>query len=231
MAGRRRGARRAARPADRGPRRRRRRRPARRPRARSPARRAARRASRSPRSSAPGAWSRASGAWQVDVEPLRGGTHRGRPRAARLHRQRDRRAARRAARRSIRSAASPTCARGRLRMAAPRRVRRGPAARAAARAPRASSSTSTPTPRPLRERRRARASGCAASSAERVFAELRRIVAAREARRGLELMGALGATAVVLPELEALRGVRAEPLPPPRRLRPHARGARPRRSS
>jgi putative nucleotidyltransferase with HDIG domain len=44
-------------------------------------------------------------------------------------------------------------------------------------------------------------------SAERVFAELRRIVAAREARRGLELMSALGATAVVLPELEALRGI------------------------
>ncbi len=44
-------------------------------------------------------------------------------------------------------------------------------------------------------------------SAERVFAELRRIVAAREARRGLELMSALGATAAVLPELEALRGV------------------------
>jgi putative nucleotidyltransferase with HDIG domain len=44
-------------------------------------------------------------------------------------------------------------------------------------------------------------------SPERVFAELRRIVAAREVRKGLELMGALGATAVVLPELEALRGV------------------------
>jgi poly(A) polymerase len=44
-------------------------------------------------------------------------------------------------------------------------------------------------------------------SAERVFAELRRIVAARAALKGLELMGELGATAVVLPELEALRGV------------------------
>ena len=44
-------------------------------------------------------------------------------------------------------------------------------------------------------------------AAERVFAELRRIVSAREARRGLELMSSLGATAVVLPELEALRGV------------------------
>jgi putative nucleotidyltransferase with HDIG domain len=44
-------------------------------------------------------------------------------------------------------------------------------------------------------------------SPERVFVELRRIVAAREALRGLELMHELGATAIVLPELEALRGV------------------------
>ncbi|MGP0100135.1 MAG: HDIG domain-containing metalloprotein [Solirubrobacteraceae bacterium] len=53
----------------------------------------------------------------------------------------------------------------------------------------------------------AHAGGLSGVSAERVFAELRRIVAARQARRGLELMSALGATAVVLPELEALRGV------------------------
>jgi poly(A) polymerase len=44
-------------------------------------------------------------------------------------------------------------------------------------------------------------------SPERVFVELRRVVAASEALHGLELMGTLGATAVVLPELEALRGV------------------------
>jgi poly(A) polymerase len=44
-------------------------------------------------------------------------------------------------------------------------------------------------------------------SPERVFVELRRIVAARDALHGLELMGTLGATAVVLPELEELRGV------------------------
>jgi poly(A) polymerase len=44
-------------------------------------------------------------------------------------------------------------------------------------------------------------------SSERVFVELRRIVASPEALHGLELMSALGATAVVLPELEALRGV------------------------
>lgn len=42
---------------------------------------------------------------------------------------------------------------------------------------------------------------------ERVFAELRRVVAAPDPLRGLELMGQLGATAAVLPELDALRGV------------------------
>jgi putative nucleotidyltransferase with HDIG domain len=44
-------------------------------------------------------------------------------------------------------------------------------------------------------------------SGERVFIELRRILASPRARRGIELMSELGATAVVLGELEALRGV------------------------
>ena len=44
-------------------------------------------------------------------------------------------------------------------------------------------------------------------SAERVFIELRRILATERARQGIELLGELGATAVVLPELQALRGV------------------------
>jgi poly(A) polymerase len=51
------------------------------------------------------------------------------------------------------------------------------------------------------------APGLAGVSAERVFAELRRIIAAPRARPGLELMHELGVSAVVLPELEALRGV------------------------
>jgi putative nucleotidyltransferase with HDIG domain len=51
------------------------------------------------------------------------------------------------------------------------------------------------------------APGLAGVSAERVFAELRRIVAALQARAGLELMHELGVSTVVLPELEALRGV------------------------
>jgi poly(A) polymerase len=54
----------------------------------------------------------------------------------------------------------------------------------------------------------AHADALARCSAERVFVELRRIIAARDALTGLELMGELGATAVVLPELEALRGVK-----------------------
>jgi putative nucleotidyltransferase with HDIG domain len=44
-------------------------------------------------------------------------------------------------------------------------------------------------------------------SPERVFTELRRILAAPRGRFGLEMLGELGATAVVLPELDALRGV------------------------
>jgi poly(A) polymerase len=44
-------------------------------------------------------------------------------------------------------------------------------------------------------------------SPERVFLELRRTLASARALRGLELMGDLGATEVVLPELEAMRGV------------------------
>lgn len=44
-------------------------------------------------------------------------------------------------------------------------------------------------------------------SPERVFLELQRILASTQALHGLELMGELGATEVVLPELEAMRGV------------------------
>jgi poly(A) polymerase len=54
---------------------------------------------------------------------------------------------------------------------------------------------------------RAEAEGLRRVSAERIFLELRRIVAAPGAIRGLELMGELGAMEVVLPELQALRGV------------------------
>jgi poly(A) polymerase len=58
----------------------------------------------------------------------------------------------------------------------------------------------------LREARAA-AAGLRAVASERVFTELRRTLAANGAVSGLRMMGELGATAIVLPELEALRGV------------------------
>jgi poly(A) polymerase len=54
---------------------------------------------------------------------------------------------------------------------------------------------------------RAAAPGLAGVASERVFAELRRVVCAPAALAGLEVMDAVGATQVVLPELSALRGV------------------------
>jgi poly(A) polymerase len=54
---------------------------------------------------------------------------------------------------------------------------------------------------------RVHADGLGEVSGERVFMELRRILAAPLALRGLELMGDVEATAAVLPELESLRGV------------------------
>jgi putative nucleotidyltransferase with HDIG domain len=53
----------------------------------------------------------------------------------------------------------------------------------------------------------ARAGGLVRVAPERVFAELRRILVADGALAGLELMDALGATDVVLPELTEMRGV------------------------
>ena len=54
---------------------------------------------------------------------------------------------------------------------------------------------------------RRHAAAVAAASPERVFAELRSLLAAEGAVAGLELMRELGITAAVLPELEALVGV------------------------
>jgi putative nucleotidyltransferase with HDIG domain len=53
----------------------------------------------------------------------------------------------------------------------------------------------------------AAAPGIERVAAERVFGELKRVVGTRDARRAMALMAAHGLTAVVLPELEALRGV------------------------
>jgi poly(A) polymerase len=54
---------------------------------------------------------------------------------------------------------------------------------------------------------RTHAPGLARVSAERVWAELRRIVAAPDPVRGFELLHALALTREVLPELDALRGI------------------------
>jgi tRNA nucleotidyltransferase/poly(A) polymerase len=54
---------------------------------------------------------------------------------------------------------------------------------------------------------RASAAGLAGVSAERIFAELRRIVASPRPRAGVELAAALAVLEHVLPELAALRGV------------------------
>jgi poly(A) polymerase len=61
-----------------------------------------------------------------------------------------------------------------------------------------------PTARSARES----ASALERVAAERIFMELRRIVGAARALHGLELMDELDITAVVLPEIHALRGVR-----------------------
>jgi putative nucleotidyltransferase with HDIG domain len=55
---------------------------------------------------------------------------------------------------------------------------------------------------------RACAPALRAVAGERVFAELRRVIGAERALDGLALMERLGATAAVLPELEALRDIR-----------------------
>jgi poly(A) polymerase len=54
---------------------------------------------------------------------------------------------------------------------------------------------------------RERVMGLKDVSPERVFVELQRIVASAQALRGIEIMGELDATEVVLPELAAMRGV------------------------
>ena len=58
---------------------------------------------------------------------------------------------------------------------------------------------------------RAQAEGLSGVASERVFAELRQLVASADPVAGVELMDAVGATPVVLPELSALRGVEQSP--------------------
>jgi len=58
---------------------------------------------------------------------------------------------------------------------------------------------------------RAAASRAAEPAGERQLAELRQLVGSSDLLRGLRLLGELGVTAVVLPELETLRGVEQGP--------------------
>jgi poly(A) polymerase len=58
---------------------------------------------------------------------------------------------------------------------------------------------------------REHAAGLERVSPERIFAELKRVVVCDAALEGLRLMDELGATPLVLPELEALRGVEQNP--------------------
>jgi poly(A) polymerase len=94
---------------------------------------------------------------------------------------------------------------GRLRMAAPSAFAKDPL-RVLRLARIAVELDLEPEPETIR-RARERAGDLARCSPERVFVELRRIVAARQALRGLRLLDELSATAVVLPEIDALRDV------------------------
>ena len=82
---------------------------------------------------------------------------------------------------------------------------------------------STPPPA---ARSSANAPGIERVAAERVFAELKRVVSADAVLRGLRADGRARADRRRPARAERAQGHRAEPLPPPRRLRPHARGAR-----
>ncbi|MGD0452925.1 MAG: HDIG domain-containing metalloprotein [Solirubrobacteraceae bacterium] len=144
------------------------------------------------------------GAWQVDVEPLRGGTIEA-DLALRDF--------------TVNAIAQPIAGgapvdplggaadlrAGRLRMAAPDAFSRDPLR--VLRLVRLALELDLQAEAETLRCAGAHADGLAGVSPERVFVELRRIIGARQARRGLELMSALGATAVVLPELDALRGV------------------------
>ena len=138
--------------------------------------------------------------------------NRGRPRHARLHRQRDRAAARR--RRAARPARrrSPTldgaacCARSRDAARSPT-TRCGSCARRGS--PRRSASRSSPGPSSWPARRRERAGGAGGRAPVRRAARASSPAPTRCG--GCALLDELGATPVVLPELDALRGVEQNP--------------------
>ena len=147
----------------------------------------------------------ADAAWQLDVEPLRGGSLEA-DLALRDF--------------TVNAIAEPIeggapidplggladLAARRLRMAGAERVRRGPSAGAAAGAGGGRAGSGAGGARPLRGAR-AQAEGLAAYRPSAYSWSCGGSSPRQRALTGLEMMGELGATAVVLPELEALRGV------------------------
>jgi poly(A) polymerase len=144
------------------------------------------------------------GSWQVDVEPLRGGS------IEQDLRMRDF---------TVNAIAEPLAGgdpidplggladlhAGRLRMAGPGAFVADPLR--VLRLVRAATELGLSVEPETAQAARSAAPALGGVSAERVFAELRRILAGARARAGLEMLEHLGAGAVVLPELSALRGV------------------------
>ncbi len=150
--------------------------------------------------------------WHVDVSALRGADDRGRPRAARLHRQRDRAPARLGRLRADRPLRrdSPTSRRGLLRAVGDAELRRRSAADPARRSARRRARLRD-RGRDHGGRARAVADRAGEPAGERQLAELRLLVGGPDPLRGLDLLDGLDATAAVLPELAALHGVGQNP--------------------
>ena len=189
--------------------RRRRRRARRRPRDRRRGGRATR--SSSPRSSRPGGRWRRDGGWHVDVSrAARRSRSRPTSACATSPSTRSRSRSRPAADRSTPPAGSPTSRRG---CCAPSPSAASPTTRCGSCAPPGSPPGSSSSSS-RRRSQLARARGRAGRRAGRRAPVRRAAPAARRRRtrsRGLELLDELGATAAVLPELEALRGVEQNP--------------------
>ena len=199
-------------------------------RARAGARRARRRPSRSPTSSAPGASSRAAQRLAGRPQPAARADDRGRPARCATSRSTRSRGRSRAARRSTRSAARRTSRAGRLRLVAPDALEADPL-RALRLVRLACELRLEPDDAGARGRARTPPRACAAVAGERIYAELRRVLASERADGG---HAARARARLLRGRAARARGAarrRAEPLPPPRRARPHARGARPGRSS
>ena len=148
-------------------------------------------------------------AWQVDAHRAARRDDRGRPRRSATSRSAPSPCRSRAASRSTPTTASPTSSAGLLRVGRRAQLRRRPAAAAARRPPR----------RRARARvdpgtvalARAEAARAGEPAGERQLVELRRLLGGPDPLRGLALLDELGLTPVVLPELEALRGVEQGP--------------------